>query len=164
MSNSNDDDVVDRADALMRRRRFVAIAGRRAEPQPAPSPAPSPHAPTPTPLEDDLPVLTEVVVDDDLPVLTDALPDATDDSSQLATEDEREALITVLTQRLSSQLSSELGSELAQAVERRLAAELPTLIEAVLLDVGTQLRAGITASVSDACRDFVRRHASPTER
>ena len=145
------DDVVERADALMRRRRFVAIPGALAEPRPAAAP--------PVPSEEDLPVLTEVIAEDDLPVLTETLPAA--DAAFLASETEHEAWTRELTARLTSQLSSELGSELAQAVERRLAAELPTLIEAVLLDVGAQLRAGVAASVGEVCRDFVRRRATP---
>ncbi len=158
--SERDDNVVERADALMRRRRFVAITS----PQTAPFPVSTHAAPDRLSTEDDLPVLTEVVsADDDVPVLTDALP-ASEAAAAFSADAEREALVNEISRRLSSQLASELGSELAQAVERRLAAELPTLIEAVMLDVGTQLRAGIAASVGDACRDFVRRHASPTER
>ena len=158
--SERDDDVVERADALMRRRRFVAITSQQPNPFPVTTHAPPNQLPT----EDDLPVLTEVIsADDDVPVLTDALP-ASEEAAAFSADAEREALVSEISRRLTSQLSSELGSELAQAVERRLAAELPTLIEAVMLDVGTQLRAGIAASVGDACRDFVRRHASPTDR
>ena len=55
------ENVVDRADALMRRRRFVAV------PTTPPPPAP------PEPAGDDLPLLTEVV-GDDLPLLTETVP------------------------------------------------------------------------------------------
>ena len=134
------ENVVDRADALMRRRRFVAISS-------------APPAPPPAPAADDLPLLTEVIADD-LPLLTETvahpgLPDEAELRDRLADE---------LARSLSARLACELGAELAQSVERRLAAELPTLVEAVLIDVGEQLRAGIAASVGDACRDFVRRH------
>ena len=139
------ENVVDRADALMRRRRFVAV------PTTPPPPAP------PEPAGDDLPLLTEVV-GDDLPLLTETVPcTGLPDEAAL-----RERLADELARSLSARLACELGAELAQSVERRLAAELPTLVEAVLIDVGEQLRAGIAASVGDACRDFVRRHGPAT--
>ena len=100
-----------------------------------------------------MPLLTEVV-GVDLPLLTETVPcTGLPDEAAL-----RERLADELARSLSARLACELGAELAQSVERRLAAELPTLVEAVLIDVGEQLRAGIAASVGDACRDFVRRH------
>ena len=70
------DDVVERADALMRRRRFVAIPGALAEPRPMAAP--------PAPLEEDLPVLTEVIAEDDLPVLTEVVSMVTSTEPVLA--------------------------------------------------------------------------------
>ena len=90
------ENVVDRADALMRRRRFVAV------PTTPPPPA------RPEPAGDDLPLLTEVV-GDDLPLLTETVtrPGLPDEAAL------RERLADELARSLSARLACELGAELA---------------------------------------------------
>ena len=158
--------VVERADALMRRRRsFVA--------SPRPRPSPPDELPTATIFnvlqkrteDDDLPLLTEVIpsaptaptapADDDLPLLTDEVPpEALHEDDTLR----QQRIAAELSACLAERLAAELSAELVRAIEQRLAAELPTLIEAILLNTGQELRAGIEASVGEVCRDFVRRH------
>lgn len=125
MSN---EDIVARADSLMRRRRtFVA---------------------TPPP-NDDIPVLQEEVqasapADDDIPVLTEEVfPDAPGSS---AAHD-----------RFDEKLASRLASEFAHSLERRLATELPSLVEASLAVLEADLRRGILDIANDAIKDFVAR-------
>lgn len=124
------DDVVARADSLMRRRSFVAM------------PAPSPILTL-----DDFPVLmTEpgVIEDEDVPVLTEiVLPESP------AEDAPRE--------RFDETLASRLASEFAHSLERRLAAELPTLVEASLAVLEADLRRGILDIANDAIKDFVAR-------
>ena len=122
-------DVVDRADLLMRRRRsFVAAQPIRAEPIPE---IPTLTTPAST-LEDDLPVLTEVV------------------SAEASVSEKR-------AERLDETEVALLAAEIAHAIEHQLAIELPTLIEAVLLNAGEELRSGINSTMETALRDFLAR-------
>lgn len=50
-----------------------------------------------------------------------------------------------------------LAAEIAHAIEHQLAIELPTLIEAVLLNAGEELRSGINSTMESALRDFLAR-------
>ncbi len=58
---SDEDDVLQKADALMRRRSFVAGANQQVAAVPTPEPQPAPQA------DDDVPLLTEVVAPEDVP-------------------------------------------------------------------------------------------------
>ena len=122
-------DVVDRADLLMRRRRsFVAAQPIRAEPIPE---IPTLTTPAST-LEDDLPVLTEIV------------------SAEASVSEKR-------VERLDETEVALMAAEIAHAIEHQLAIELPTLIEAVLLNAGEELRSGINSTMETALRDFLAR-------
>ena len=86
-------------------------------------------APFPTVDEDDgIPILTEVV----------------------SAEEEGEAKAPTMAANLE-----ELVARMVRIIEQQMACELPTLIEATLLDVATDLRAGIASTVKTALRDFV---------
>ena len=122
-------DVVDRADLLMRRRRsFVAAQPIRAEPIPE---IPTLTTPAST-LEDDLPILTEVV------------------SAEASVSEKR-------VERLDETEVALMAAEIAHAIEHQLAIELPTLIEAVLLNASEELRSGINSTMETALRDFLAR-------
>ena len=82
--------------------------------------------------EDDIPVLTEVVSAE--PAVYEGSPHRVDDTQ-----------ITLL------------ASDLAHAIGRQLAYELPTLLEAVLINVGEELRVGITETMETALRDYIAR-------
>lgn len=134
------DDVVARADSLMRRKRaFVAT----------PAPLPTPKQVAPVALDFDIPVLTEELpplhaVDEDIPVLTEEVyPDAPNTAAAADRFDEK--------------LAARLASEFALSLERRLAAELPTLVEASLAVLEADLRRGILDIASDAIKDFIAR-------
>ncbi len=126
------DDIVSRADSLMRRRSFVATP-------PAPTTPPASAAsPAPGPLvaldfdADDIPVLTEEVQPEmpagDLP-----------------------------RDRFDETLAARLSSEFAHTLERRLAAELPSLVEASLAVLESDLRRGILDTADAAIKDFLAR-------
>jgi len=126
------EDVVSRADSLMRRRSFVA----------SPPPAPAPVLTL-----DDFPVLIAEVgpaTEDDIPVLTEeVLPDTPEGS--------------IPRDRFDETLATRLASEFAHSLERRLATELPTLVEASLAVLEADLRRGILDIANDAIKDFVAR-------
>ena len=82
--------------------------------------------------EDDIPVLTEVVSAE--AAVYEGSPHREDDTQ-----------ITLL------------ASDLAHAIGRQLAYELPTLLEAVLINAGEELRLGITATMETALRDYIAR-------
>lgn len=123
------EDVVSRADSLMRRRRaFVA-----APPQELPGDVPMlVEEALPRPTDDDIPVLTEEVLPD---TPTGALP----------------------RDKFDEKLASRLASEFAHSLELRLAAELPSLVEASLAVLEADLRRGILDIANDAIKDFVAR-------
>ena len=136
------DDVVDRADALMRRRRsFVAKA-------PAPVPAMSETVDSaPGGLDRyAMPTIGEGEDLDDLPVLTDvvAIDDDLDASNRLH-------------ERIDETQVALLAAEIAHAIGEQLAADLPQLIETALDSAGEQLSRGVGATMETALQDFIAR-------
>ena len=94
------------------------------------------------PEEDDIPVLTEVIP-----------PDAPIEAKAVEQEEPPGAdpLITVES-RIEEQ-----AADMARAIAEQMAYELPTLIEATLLNAGTELRNGITATMETALREYIAR-------
>ncbi|WP_301100363.1 hypothetical protein [Propionivibrio sp.] len=89
-------------------------------------------------------VLLPVIEDDDLPVLTEIVSAETafaEDSSN----------------RFDETQVSLLASDIAHAIGQQMTFDLPCLLEAVLLHAGEELRAGITATMETALRDFIAR-------
>lgn len=121
------EDIVSRADSLMRRRRSF-VAGIPVE---APPLAASPQ-PVPAETDEDIPVLTEEV-----------LPET---PAGTAPRD-----------RFDETLAARLASEFAHTLERRLAAELPSLVEASLAVLEADLRRGILDTADGAIKDFLAR-------
>ena len=120
-------DIVDRADSLMRRRRSFVAT------PPASQPAHIDIVETPRIVEeDDIPVLTEVVSAE--AAVSEESPHREDDTQ-----------ITLL------------ASDLAHAIGQQLTYELPTLLEAVLINAGEELRIGITETMETALRDYIAR-------
>lgn len=125
------DDVIDRTDLLIQRRRtFLAT---RPPPQATAPPPPSISKQTPPIEDDDLPVLTEIV------------------SPEAAVSEQKY-------ERLNETQITLLASEIAHAVGEQLANELPALIETTLLQTRKDLRAGISSIMESALRDFIGRH------
>ena len=121
-------DVVDRADTLMRRRRtFVA-----ARPRPPEIASVPPNLALQVAEDDALPVLTEVVAVD-------------------------AAGFTEHSERFDETQVSLLASDIAHAIGQQLTSDLPNLLETTLLNAGEELRAGITATMETALRDFIAR-------
>lgn len=121
------DDIVSRADSLMRRRRsFVAESPLAAK---EPSPQSAAIAPE---REEDIPVLTEEVLPE---TPTAGIP----------------------RERFDETLAARLASEFAHTLERRLAAELPSLVEASLAILEADLRRGILDTADSAIKDFLAR-------
>ena len=121
--------------ALPTRRRRSFLAARRSD-----NSLEADTIPTPTETaeeEDDIPVLTEVVTaePDKSPALTVGAPEPDLSASVDARIDE-------------------LAAKMAEAIGRQMACELPTLIEATLLNASEDLRTGITATMEAALRDF----------
>jgi hypothetical protein len=121
------DDVVSRADSLMRRRSFVA-----APPAPPPQAEAAPAPLVALDFDEDIPVLTEEV-QPEMP--TDEAP----------------------RDRFDETLAARLASELAHGMERRLAAELPTLIEAGLAALEADLQRSLRDTADGAIKDFLAR-------
>ena len=84
------------------------------------------------------------VEDDDIPVLTEIVSAEAAVSESSAKRDD-ETQVTLL------------ASELAHAIGQQLTYELPTLLEAVLINAGEELRAGITETMEAALRDYIAR-------
>lgn len=122
------EDIVSRADSLMRRRRSF-VAGTPPPVATAPAAA-LPSAPAET--DEDIPVLTEEV-----------LPET---PAGAAPRD-----------RFDETLAARLASEFAHTLERRLAAELPSLVEASLAVLEADLRRGILDTADGAIKDFLAR-------
>lgn len=95
--------------------------------------------------EDDFPVLTTVVEDvEDIPVVNDVIESDTPPEPEV-----------------SAQLVSSLVDQVASVVREKLAAEIPSLVEAslqaVVLNLSEDLRQGITETTEQALADFLAR-------
>ena len=99
--------------------------------QPATPPAPL-GMPQPVAEDDDIPVLTEVI------------------SAEAAVSEGS-------TNRVDETQVTLLASDLAEAIGQQLTYELPTLLEAVLINAGEELRVGITETMETALRDYIAR-------
>ena len=138
-------DVVDRADSLMRSENHstggnsAPSSGRRRRSFLATAHAGTEQTTVPLPLieEEDIPVLTEVV--------------------SIETALSETQLIEGHSEHFEETQIAILASDIAHAINLQMAYELPTLIEATLLNASAELRAGITSTVDTALRDFIAR-------
>ena len=148
MSSSPDGDKGNPGIPARRRRSF--LASKQSEFLEADT-LPTPPQPLPGALEDaskgtdedDIPVLTEVVTGDP------ATPPQQTHPSQPPSEAPKPDLAASVDARFE-----ELAAQMAEAIGRQMAYELPTLIEATLLNASEDLRTGITATMEAALRDF----------
>ena len=83
--------------------------------------------------------------DEDLPVLTDVVSAAAVVPETQAEPYDEEALLSII------------AADLVRTLERQLAIELPSLIEATLLNAQEELRSGINSTLDMALRDFLAR-------
>ncbi len=93
--------------------------------------------------EEDIPVLTEVVA-----------PDAPPEAEVLDTTEPVESPADDPMIAVEARIE-ELAADMARAIAEQMAYELPTLIEATLLNAGTELRNGITATMETALREYI---------
>jgi hypothetical protein len=121
------DDIVSRADSLMRRRRSFVATTTASAGEPLLS-----AEPMAIEVEEDIPVLTEEV-----------LPET--------------PLAAAPRERFDETLAARLASEFSHTLERRLAAELPSLVEASLAVLEADLRRGILDTADSAIKDFLAR-------
>jgi hypothetical protein len=135
-----------------RRRSFLAARGTESGASPMRT-----EEPFPAVLEDDdIPILTEVVTaEEEKDVEMDAAPPG-------AETPVAEDAPAVEEAPPASDLEA-LAARMAQAIDQQMAYELPTLIEATLLDVVANLRAGIASTVKAALRDFVAGQGRPND-
>ena len=125
-------DVIDRVDALMRSEGLSPAGRRRRSFIAAPASSEEPFELLTHPEDDDLPVLTEIV------------------SVEAAVSEP-------VHDRFDETLISIIASDLVQSLEQQLAIELPTLIEASLINAQNELRAGVSSTLELALRDFLER-------
>lgn len=95
---------------------------------------------------DTIPIAAE---EDDIPVLTEVVTADRNEDSATPAEEPAPDLSASVDARLE-----ELVAQMAEAIGRQMACELPTLIEATLLNASEDLRTGITATMETALRDF----------
>lgn len=91
----------------------------------------------------------EMAEGDDIPVLTEVVPLDQDENAAPPADEASPDLSASFDARLE-----ELAAQMAEAIERQMACELPTLIEATLINASEELRTGITATMEAALRDF----------
>ena len=91
----------------------------------------------------------EIAEEDDIPVLTEVVPADPDETAAPPADEPAPDLSASVDARLE-----ELAAQMAEAIGRQMAGELPTLIEATLLNASEELRTGITATMEAALRDF----------
>lgn len=145
--------------APKRRRSFVARRNEPAGTDGAGFQAKEPpgEAPAPIASDDDLPVLTEIVPAEEeeeeqeyealvLPVPPP--PETPPVAPVLETPPDSAADIDV----------EKLAARMAQAINQQMAYELPTLVEAALLNVVAELRSGIASTIDVALHEFIARH------
>lgn len=141
---SDNDSLVDRANALITRRRsFVAT----------PPATPATPAVAEAALDFDLADSAPPAVEDDLPVLTEVV----DLSAPAAAEAPKLPAAPEQDGELQASLVAILAADLAQAIEQRLAAELPGLVEKALTGLQHDLKRSIAAVSEATTQDFIAR-------
>lgn len=124
--------IIERTDAFMRPEGNT-VGGRRRRSFVATTVDKTPPAsPAPSEDEEDIPILTEIVASEPPPPEPPAVRDD-------------EALLAII------------ASDLVRSLEQQLAIELPTLIEAALINAQMELRSGISSTMSMALHDFLAR-------
>lgn len=143
---SDNDSLVARANALITRRRsFVAAP-------------PATPAVAETALDFDLGDSAPPAAEDDLPVLTEVVElGAPAVNTTEATEAPKPLPTVVEDRELQANLTAILAADLAQAIEQRLAAELPGLVEKALTGLQHDLKRTIAAVTEAATQDFIAR-------
>lgn len=133
---AENNDIFNRADSLMTRSESNPLGGKRRR---------SFVAATLMPKLEEIHFAAPLTVDDeDLPVLTEEIS--------------AEAAISVASpDRFDETLVSILAADIAHAIEQQMSIELPMLIEASLLTIKDDLRAGISATMDVALRNFLAR-------
>ncbi len=99
--------------------------------------------------------LEKIAEEDDIPLLTEVVPP--DQNENPAAPADEPVPVPVPVPDLSAGFDvrlEELVAQMAEAIGRQMAYELPTLIEATLLNASEELRTGITATMEAALRDF----------
>lgn len=99
--------------------------------------------------EDDIPVLTEVVPPD-APVEAEATEPV--EPVEPVEPDEPASVDPMIAVEARIE---ELAADMARAIAEQMAYDLPTLIEATLLNAGAELRSGITATMETALREYI---------
>ena len=141
---ADNNDVFNRADSLMRRRRAFVAAPKETVPAEDFAARHKRGEPVMPKLEEiDFPEILSAD-DEDLPVLTEEV------SAEAAVSE-------ASSDRFDETLVAILVSDIAHAIEQQMRIELPTLIEASLLTANEELRAGISATLEIALRDFLAR-------
>jgi hypothetical protein len=137
---AENNDIFNRADSLMTRSESNPLGGKRRR-----SFVAATVMPTVMPKLEEIHFAAPLAVDDeDLPVLTE--------------EVSAEAAISVASpDRFDETLVSILAADIAHAIEQQMSIELPMLIEASLLTIKDDLRAGISATMDVALRNFLAR-------
>lgn len=89
------------------------------------------------------------IEDDDLPVLTEIVPasapDAEAPEAQAAAQPIEEEQVLIL------------AADIVHAIGKQMAYELPSLLEATLVNASEELRAGIASTMETALRDYIAR-------
>jgi hypothetical protein len=105
-----------------------------------------------------------IASDDDLPVLTEIVPAEEEEEEQeydavlLAPETPPVAPVPETPPVVAADIDVEkLAAQMAQAINQQMAYELPTLVEAALLNVVAELRSGIASTIDVALHEFITR-------
>ena len=85
--------------------------------------------------------------DDDLPVLTEVVPVASLAAEEPATQ--------AIPQTIDEAQVLTLATDIVHAIGKQMAYELPSLLEATLLNASDELRAGIASTMETALRDYI---------
>lgn len=144
---SENDTLVARANALITRRRSF-VAAPPASPTTPTAPAVAEKA-----LDFDLTDSTPPATEDDLPVLTEVV----ELSTPTATAEAKLPTTATEDRELQANLTAILAADLAQAIEQRLVAELPGLVEKALTGLQHDLKRSIAAVTEAATQDFIAR-------
>ena len=103
--------------------------------------------------DEDFPVLTEVVLaETEGEIETPSLPEPEPSSSPDPTPS---PVVPLDFPDIARNSSEEFVAQMVQAINKQLSYELPSLVEATLVSISDELRAGIMSTMDAAIRDFI---------
>lgn len=113
--------------------------------------------------DEDLPILTDMVLADAIPAGTTSLAQTARRDDEAPADAAIDVRIAAAAAQIAQRAAETLADDISRAYSERLAGELPILLDNLLNAARRELRTGVTAIVENALREAIARHQRPAQ-